>query len=260
MPCIHFGHKTKGLAHSLLKQPQGHAFPSNSKAHNHFKSHAKNHPFHQKQSINSHAKPPLTHMHPNKANLANPTCILYATLHHSTIHSLFHKQVTCISTFLLHHFTTFSLFNSFHYSFTLHSFNSTPHAPFILHHCNHGTFTPTKQLPCHGLLIFPFPFQHLTCISTFLLHHFTTFSLLFPHAILHHCNHKHLKQIAIYISTPPINTLAFIHSKIISFTTQQHTTNTFLSPLESKNHLPFPPILIHFHNSPTLPSPQPTYP
>ena len=191
-PCIHFGHKTKGLAHSLLNQPQGHAFPSNSKAHNHFKSHAKNHQFHKKQSINSHAKPPLTHMHPNKANLANPTCILYATLHHSTIHSLFHKQVTCISTFLLHHFTTFSL--------------------------------------------------------------------LFPHAILHHCNHKHLKQIAIYISTPPINTLAFIHSKIISFTTQQHTTNTFLSPLESKNHLPFPPILIHFHNSPTLPSPQPTYP
>ena len=44
-------------------------------------SHAKNHPFHQKQSINSHAKPPLTYMHPNKANLANPTCIIYQHLY-----------------------------------------------------------------------------------------------------------------------------------------------------------------------------------
>ena len=119
-PCIHFGHKTKGLAHSLLNQPQGHAFPSNSKAHNHFKSHAKNHPFHQKQSINSHAKPPLTHMHPNKANLANPTCILYSLfiiapqiIHpHALIFPFPFQHLTCISTFLLHHFTTFSLFNS----------------------------------------------------------------------------------------------------------------------------------------------------
>ena len=125
------------------------------------------------------------------------------------------------------------------------------HSLLTFHHTS--TFIPTQNTHIHLF------FHHYTTNSpTYISNH----SHPFNHSPNYH-SHTLPSILSLYIpSTTPINTLTFSSFKtfIISFTTQQHTTNTFLSPLKSKNHLPFPPILIHLHNSPTLPSPQPTYP
>ena len=125
---------------------------------------------------------------------------------------------------LLHHYTTFSIF--------------IPHAFIIIHPSYHHSHT-------HALILSSLhhhsPFTH-TCTYSFIIappiqhmHSHTNNLALFPslfhpHALSIITTTFTLKQSPTYSPIPPINTLAFIHSSIISFHTQ-HTTNTSIPSL-----------------------------